>query len=162
MAHSSVGPREVPTGFGKSFLIGGSIVAAGFIGTWYSLIQHKKREQAAGKNPYHEQIVARLSEPPTRGGTGVDLDNLKPMNVRFGEIPPQIPTKEHNSRHATIEEFAKSPDSDPEMRRMEPTPQKGRRDGSGKVYTKSPDFVDNYGKTLRARQFEFHPNLKYR
>lgn len=33
---------------------------------------------------------------------------------------------------------------------MVPSPQRGRGDGSGKVYTKSPSYADNYEKTKKV------------
>lgn len=38
-----------------------------------------------------------------------------------------------------------------EIRRMVPPPQRGRADDSGRAYPKSPDYADNYGKTVHAR-----------
>jgi hypothetical protein len=35
-------------------------------------------------------------------------------------------------------------------RNMVPPPQRGRKDGTDKAYTKSPDFVKNYGKTAEG------------
>jgi len=60
-------------------------------------------------------------------------------------IPP--PTKEHNAKHITIEDFKASGDHDIFDRYQAPQPQRSKGDGSGRVYTKSPDYVKNYEKT---------------
>jgi len=97
-----------------------------------------------------EQIVAHVSKP-------IDEDNLPTLNARYSDIPPAVPGKEHNSGHSTFKNFKQSPaylESGNAARRMVPPPQRAHTDGSGRAYTKSPNFVDNYNKTIRPAHKE--------
>jgi len=60
-------------------------------------------------------------------------------------LPP--PTKEHNAKHITIDDFKASGVREPYERYQAPQPQRPKGDGSGRIYTKSPDYAKNYEKT---------------
>lgn len=42
---------------------------------------------------------------------------------------------------------------------MAPPPQRAKDDGSGRAYTKSPDYVKNYEKTMRHKTKEVTEDL---
>lgn len=65
------------------------------------------------------------------------------------EPPAMPPTREHNNRHSTIANYRASADFSEEGMRMQPTPQRSRGDGSGRVYTKTPSFSNSYEKQLK-------------
>ena len=74
------------------------------------------------------------------------------MITRYSNIPPAFPGKDHYSGHSTIANYKDSPgyaECGPAIRKMVPPPQRGKTDGSGMAYTKSPDYVQNYEKTVR-------------
>ncbi|TFK22116.1 hypothetical protein FA15DRAFT_49981 [Coprinopsis marcescibilis] len=148
MAHNA--GSEISTGSrfgqGRTFLIGGSLVAAGLASFYINMLQKKKVEQAAHKNPYHEQVIAGISHKTERN------ENLQPLNVAYSDYPPAYRRNDHYSGHMTIQDAKASPDYNSETRRLVPPPQRGRDDGSGKAYTKSPDYAKNYGKTSRGRE----------
>jgi hypothetical protein len=76
-------------------------------------------------------------------------DSDRPLTVRHHasrETPLTAPVREHNNRHSTIANYLASADFSEEGRRMQPTPQRSRGDGSGRVYTKSPSFSNSYEK----------------
>jgi hypothetical protein len=62
------------------------------------------------------------------------------------ESPLAPPVREHNGRHSTIANYLASPEFSEEGRRMQPTPQRSRGDGSDRVYTKAPAFSNSYEK----------------
>lgn len=73
------------------------------------------------------------------------------MHSQHSNIPPAFPGKDHRSG-STIANYKDTPEyaeCGPAARNMVPPPQRGKSDGSGMVYTKSPDYVKNYGKTSR-------------
>lgn len=139
-------------GYFRTFLIGGGITAAILSGAWMSMLWAKKRQQIAGRNPYYEHILQNSASSPS------NFDNLKPLSHKsshYSMQPPAHVNHDHTKPHFTIEqaiEQAKLTGADiNEIRRMVPSPQRGRNDGSGRAYPKSPDYVDNYGKTVHAR-----------
>jgi len=143
--------RPEPLHAGRTFLVGGSIVAGTLAGTWLLMLNHKRREQAAGKNPYHEQIVARLSAKQP----APDLNELRPIFSKASARPPAYIRSDHFSGHMTN----KSPDWTQERRFQQPAPQVAHVDRPHKAYTKGFDYKDNYDKTLKARSIVgFHPD----
>lgn len=48
----------------QTILVGGSVVAAGLIGFYYTMLANKKREQAAGRNPYRKSHLIVSSTSP--------------------------------------------------------------------------------------------------
>lgn len=58
-------------------------------------------------------------------------------------LPP--PSKEPPSKHMTIEEYRASEGVNEAGRRLQ-RPQRAHDDGSGRSYTKSPDYVKSYEK----------------
>ncbi|KAF9557633.1 hypothetical protein CPC08DRAFT_44625 [Agrocybe pediades] len=146
MAQSAGRVPPMPSaGYGKAFLVGGSAVLAGLSGVWMMMLRNKKRQELTGTNPNFEQVIARVSKP-------VDPDNLPVRNDRYSEIPPARLRTEHNSGHSTHKNFRQSPqylEYGAAGRRMVPPPQRAATDGTGRAYTKSPAFVDNYNKTTR-------------
>ena len=93
-----------------------------------------------------EQLLAHVASKHDPG------DALPVLISRRSNIPPAFPAKDHHSGHTTIANYKDTPEYaelGPAARNMVPPPQRGRSDGSGMVYTKSPDYVQNYGKTVR-------------
>lgn len=93
-----------------------------------------------------EQIVGHVSKAPAPD------QPLPTLTARYSDTPPAFPAKEHVSRHTTFANYKQSPgyiEGGPATRYMEPTPQRPRNDGTGRAYTKAPNYVDNYGKTAR-------------
>jgi len=92
-----------------------------------------------------EQIIAHFGKKPAPGET---LPLLRHLD---SDIPPAFPGKEHHSGHSTMKDYKQSEgyaESGEAVRFMQPTPQRAS-DVTGKVYTKAPNYVDNYGKTQR-------------
>lgn len=88
-----------------------------------------------------------------RPAPGEDLEKIR---WKYSESPPAFPGTDHHSGHAIRDhsQWKKTPQFEEvgeAIRFMEPTPQRGRKDGSERPYTKSPDYVKNYGKTDIAR-----------
>lgn len=76
-----------------------------------------------------------------------------PLRAHASDIPPQFRTNEHHSGHATHRNYKDTPEyaeHGEAVRRMAPPPQRQAQDGTGRAYTKSPNYADNYGKTKRA------------
>ncbi|KAJ2935401.1 hypothetical protein H1R20_g1691, partial [Candolleomyces eurysporus] len=194
---------DVPKNAGRTFLIGGTAVAGLLLGTFFSMSYLKKREQAAGRNPHHEQLQGALQRPVPNP----ELSELQPMKgykAQYSDIPPAFPGHEHHSGHQTLSslkqelrESAKASASNPtspsdsagtqegagrssdgeivlpgrwaqstllapsegefdqttwqERRKMVPPPQRGKKDDSGRAYTKGPDYVKNYEKTAEGK-----------
>jgi hypothetical protein len=93
-----------------------------------------------------EQVIAHVAAKQKPG------DALPVLNSRLSNMPPAFPGKDHHSGHSTIARYKDTPEyaeHGPAARIMVPSPQRGRSDGSGTVYTKSPNYVQNYGKTIR-------------
>ena len=93
-----------------------------------------------------EQFIAHVATKRAPG------DALPVLKSRYSNIPPAFPAKEHHSGHSTLANYKDTPEYaefGPAARHMVPQPQRGKSDGSGKAYTKSPDYVQNYGKTIR-------------
>ena len=93
-----------------------------------------------------EQVIAHIAAKREPG------DALPFLNSRRSNIPPAFPGKDHHSGHSTIANYKDTPEyaeHGPAARNMVPPPQRGKSDGSGMVYTKSPKYVQNYGKTIR-------------
>lgn len=93
-----------------------------------------------------EQLLAHVAAKHEPG------DALPVLKSRPSNRPPAIPGKDHHSGHSTIANYKDTPEYaeyGPAARNMVPPPQRGRSDGSGRVYTKSPDYAQNYGKTIR-------------
>jgi hypothetical protein len=133
---------------------------------------NKRRQEERGTNPYRtvfffpiemcvfaflltqifyiyfldEQLLAHVAAKHDPG------DALPVLISRRSNIPPAFPAKDHHSGHTTIANYKDTPEYaelGPAARNLVPPPQRGRSDGSGMVYTKSPDYVQNYGKTVR-------------
>jgi len=97
-----------------------------------------------------EQIIAHFSKKPAPGET---LPLLRHLDT---DIPPALPGKDHRSGHSTMKDYKQSEgyaESGEAVRFMAPTPQRAG-EGSGKVYTKAPNYVDNYGKTQRPTKHD--------
>jgi len=140
-----------PWGPTRTFLLGGSLVAAGLGGFYLSMSYRKRLQELSGKNPHYEQVIGYASKRPAEN------EILPILNARYSDVPPAFPGKDHHSGHATLGTYKKSPDyaeSGDSLRYMVPPPQRGKPDGSGRAYTKSPDYVDNYNKTVRPRPLE--------
>ncbi|KAJ2914054.1 hypothetical protein MD484_g6371, partial [Candolleomyces efflorescens] len=198
---------DVPKNAGRTFLIGGTAVAGILLGTFFSMSYLKKREQAAGRNPYHEQLQGALQRPVPKSELLADLKPMKGSKAQYSDIPPAFPGTDHNSGHQTLSSLKQelrdsakaaseklSPPSvhaagahdegasrralDSEMvlpgrwgqstlltmpseevdkvawqerRNMVPPPQRGKKDESGRAYTKGPDYVKNYEKTAAGK-----------
>ncbi|KAF8171501.1 hypothetical protein BJ912DRAFT_120205 [Pholiota molesta] len=133
-------------GPGRSVLIGGPVVLAGLLGLFLSLRHNKQKEVEAGKNPHFEQILAHVGKKPAGD------EDLKPLRSYSSDLPPNLPGDDHYSGHSTrtnwknTQGYAEHGD---DVRYMQPTPQREASDGSGRAYTKSPDYAKNYGKTQR-------------
>lgn len=100
--------------------------------------------------PLVEQIIAHFSKKPVPGET---LPLLRHLDT---DIPPAFPGKDHRSGHSTMKDYKQSEgyaESGEAVRFMAPTPQRAG-EGSGKVYTKAPNYVDNYGKTQRPTKLD--------
>jgi len=135
-----------PSGFGRTFLIGGTIVAAGLTGFYMNMLRNKRIQEEEGNNPHFEQVIAHASKKPAPGETLPVLHHLD------SDIPPAFPGKNHHSGHSTIKDYKQSPgyaESGEAIRFMAPPAQRVGTDGTGRVYTKAPSYVDNYGKTRR-------------
>ncbi|PPQ78615.1 hypothetical protein CVT25_010579 [Psilocybe cyanescens] len=139
-------PSVPPSGYGRTFLVGGSIVLAGLSGFYISMLRNKHKQQERGMNPHFEQIVGHVSKAPAAD------QPLPTLNARYSDMPPAIPATEHISGHTTFANYKESPgyaEGGPATRYMQPTPQRAKDDGSGRAYTKSPNYTENYGKTTR-------------
>lgn len=133
------------------------------LGGLYSILDRSKRRQVErGTNPYRtdfsvescfslnfypldEQLLAHVAKRESG-------DVLPVINSPYSNIPPAFPGKDHRSGHFTIANYKDTPEyaeHGPAARTMVPPPQRGKSDGSGMAYTKSPDYVQNYGKTVR-------------
>ena len=127
-----------------------------------SLLRNKHKQEQDGTNPIcmfflqhiivfgsikglDEQIIAQANTKPI---TKEDVNSLPALShsVRsLRTIPP--PTKVHNAKHITIDDFYASGAHDTHERYQAPPPQRPKGDGSGRIYTKSPDYTKNYEKT---------------
>lgn len=211
---------DMPKNAGRTFLIGGTAVAGILLGTFFSMSFLKKREQAAGRNPYHEQLQGALQRPIPKSELLSDLKPMKGSKAQYSDIPPAFPGTEHHSGHQTLSSLkqelresakaasgnlpspsdhsalstheegggnrARSLDSEmvlpgrwgqstrltmpseevdkvawQERRNMAPPPQRGKKDESGRAYTKGPDYVKNYEKTAagKARVVSAHHEM---
>jgi hypothetical protein len=91
-----------------------------------------------------EQVIAHAGTKPI---TLEDATPFPPKSSKLRANPMTPPVKEHNAKHITISDYKMSPHHAQVDRYEVPTPQRARGDGSGKVYTKSPDYARNYEKT---------------
>ncbi|KAF9475690.1 hypothetical protein BDN70DRAFT_813616, partial [Pholiota conissans] len=113
-------------------------------GFYYSMLYNKKKQEEEGRNPYYEQVIAHVSKKP------LNSDALQPLQSHPSELPPAFPGKDHYSGHATRSNWKNTQgyaEHGDDIRLMETTPQ--RTGAEGRPYTKSPDYVKNYGKTQR-------------
>jgi len=92
-----------------------------------------------------EQVIAHVNTKPITKEDVNSLPALSQSARSLHVIPP--PTKEHNAKHITIDDFNASGVRNTYERYQAPQPQRPKGDGSGRVYTKSPDYVKNYEKT---------------
>ncbi|PPR01315.1 hypothetical protein CVT24_006348 [Panaeolus cyanescens] len=132
-----------------AFLIVGGLTAATLFSSYFFRLQHKKKEQAAGLNPMHEQVLSIMARKPIPG------EDLEEIRWKYSQTPPAFPATEHHSGHAIRDHarWKKTPQFEEigeGVMYMEPTPQRGRKD-SDKPYTKSPDYAANYNKTRRPK-----------
>ncbi|KAF8965078.1 hypothetical protein BDZ97DRAFT_1659345, partial [Flammula alnicola] len=128
-----------------TFLIGGTVVALGLGGFYMAMLRSKQKQQEAGLNPYYERVMGYVNQKP------VQDEILRPLPSHYSDIPPHFPTKEHHSGHVTVADYKNSPqyaEQGETIRHMVPPPQRAGPDGT-RPYTKSPDYVSNYGKTIR-------------
>ncbi|KAF8800604.1 hypothetical protein BYT27DRAFT_7199754 [Phlegmacium glaucopus] len=133
----------------KALLVGGTAVISGLGGLYLIMHRNKRRQEERGTNPYHEQLLAHVAKRES-GNT------LPAIHSPYSNIPPAFPGKDHRSGHSTIANYKDTPEyaeSGPAARNMVPPPQRGKSDGSGMAYTKSPEYVKNYGKTVRPDKF---------
>ncbi|KIJ99998.1 hypothetical protein K443DRAFT_619041 [Laccaria amethystina LaAM-08-1] len=143
-------PTSPPSRFGRTLLIGGTIVAVTLAGFWANMQRHKRHQESLGRTPHYEQVMAHVNKKPVPG------EPLAPvLHGTYSDIPPAFPGKDHHGGHITMSTYKQSPEySDPESRYQVPTPQRGRNNDSGRAYTKSPDYVKNYEKTHRPGKEE--------
>ncbi|CAA7264358.1 unnamed protein product [Cyclocybe aegerita] len=145
------------SGAGKAFVAGGTAVAATLGGFYYSLQNAKRKEEEMGKNPRYEQVMAHMKRKPV---PGEELPVLSSPKHKYSDNPPAFRGDVHNSGHATLQNYKNTPqylEHGEAVRYMVPPPQKGRSDGSGKPYTKSPDYAKNYEKTVKSSSKESAP-----
>ena len=86
---------------------------------------------------------------PSGEEDGIDKGSPRMHANLATRLPP--PVRGGNARHSTFADFSGTD----EERRMQPTPQRGRGDGSHRVYTKAPSYLDHYEKTP-----EHHKRMK--
>ncbi|KAF9450313.1 hypothetical protein P691DRAFT_665621 [Macrolepiota fuliginosa MF-IS2] len=139
-----------PPNIGKTFFLGGVLVLGGLTTLYVSMLRSKRKQVHARTNPSYEQVLTHAGLKPI---ALCDVNRLPSMAFE-ARSPIPAPVKEHNARHITIEDYKASHDDDGGYGRFQvPPPQRARGDGSGRVYTKSPDYVRNYEKT-KARKVE--------
>ncbi|KDR80273.1 hypothetical protein GALMADRAFT_223161 [Galerina marginata CBS 339.88] len=151
---SQMSPNLHSWGPTRTFLTVGSLVAAGLGGFYLSMSYRKRLQELSGRTPHYEQIMGHAIKTPAA------YETLPVLNARYSDIPPAFPGKDHHSGHNTLGTFRQSPDyaeSGDSLRYMVPPPQRGKADGSGRAYTKSPDYADNYNKTARPRPLDKEP-----
>jgi len=145
MTHTShLSGTIAQSGPGRAFLIGGTAVISGLGGLYLILHRSKRRQEERGTNPYHEQVLAHVGKQ--KYGEALPI-----MHSQHSNTPPAFLGKDHRSG-STIANYKDTPEYaeyGPAARNMVPPPQRGKSDGSGMVYTKSPDYVKNYGKTSK-------------
>ncbi|KXN89347.1 hypothetical protein AN958_05845 [Leucoagaricus sp. SymC.cos] len=124
----------------QTFLAGGAIVLAGLSGFYVNMLRNKHKQERDGTNPIYEQVISHAHTKPIL----MEDVNAFPGSSAHALRPP---TKEHNARHISIDEYKASHDRGDVGRYQVPPPQRSRGDGSGRVYTKSPDYARNYEKT---------------
>ncbi|KAL0960173.1 hypothetical protein HGRIS_011807 [Hohenbuehelia grisea] len=141
---------------GRTTIIGMTVVILG-LGAFYRRLHNKEqRRMHDGSNAFHEQRLAHA------GSIEKALFSRPASFVENRALPLGPISRENNSKHSTIKDYLASPGYSEEGRRMQPTPQRAKKDGSGRAYTKSPDYVDSYEKTpkyyRKARGGELEAN----
>ncbi|KAF8636945.1 hypothetical protein AX17_003196 [Amanita inopinata Kibby_2008] len=145
MSHEAKFPHAPPPArFGVTFVVGATLVGAGLVGFWNYLVRHQEKKEKLGTNPHYEQLLAHVgSKDFSRGGR-------LPTTSADRRSPP-TPTTEHNSAHSTIPQVQMAGESNAVRERV-PPPQRGKDEDPTKAYTKSPEYVESYGKTPRAQK----------
>ncbi|KAJ3567285.1 hypothetical protein NP233_g6463 [Leucocoprinus birnbaumii] len=133
-----------PQNIGKTIVVGSAIVAAGLSGFYINMLRNKHKQEREGTNPTYEQVIAHVNTKPLKVE---DVNSLPSLHHSLRSLPMLAPTKEHNAKHITIDDWKASGDHEAVERYQVPPPQRSRGDGSGRVYTKSPDYARNYEKT---------------
>jgi len=137
---------RMPNKGAQTMILGMALVGSGFALFFANLHrrQAKKEERdidAPGTIPTWQHRIKQANSP---------VDDADPsLTIRHHEnrgTPLPSPVREHNARHSTIPNYIASADSSENGRRMQPTPQRSRGDGSSRVYTKSPSFSNSYEK----------------
>ncbi|TFK38086.1 hypothetical protein BDQ12DRAFT_666312 [Crucibulum laeve] len=139
--HGAIPPP--PHGYGKTFLIGGTLVAAGLSAVWLSMVRSKQNQERTGTNPSYEQLLAHVAEKPGQ--------HLSTTPLVGGSASPP-PIQEHDHKKRNLDDFRSSPEYrqfGEAGRRSVPSPQRAKADGKS-VYTKAPEYTKNYDKTANA------------
>ncbi|KAF9530147.1 hypothetical protein CPB83DRAFT_186183 [Crepidotus variabilis] len=136
---------------GKGFLVVGSLVAASLGGFYASMLSSKRKQEETGTNPHHEQLLANYGRKPVPGEPASSV-----ILARYSDNPPAHRGDYHSAYgHNTRDNYKNSPEYTEHgetLLYMVPPPQRARKDGSGKAYTKSPDYVDSYDKIKRVKK----------
>ncbi|KAF7973143.1 hypothetical protein HWV62_15911 [Athelia sp. TMB] len=148
---SSSGWR-MPSQNAKTMILGTAIVGTGF---WLFFSSMHRRQRIKehqditnpGKIPTWQHRMKQAGSPGEEDGG----DKGSPRMHANLATPLPPPARGGNARHSTLADFSGTD----EERRMQPTPQRGRGDGSHKVYTKAPSYLDHYEKTA-----EHHKRMK--
>lgn len=75
-----------------------------------------------------------------------DTTSYEPRQYILRDTPLPATVRERNKSHFTISDHLASENNSDENRRMQPTPQRSRGDGSSRAYTKAPSYNDSYEK----------------
>ncbi|KAF9010040.1 hypothetical protein BDQ17DRAFT_1421324 [Cyathus striatus] len=141
MSHSMhQGASSVPPpshGYGRTFLIGGSIMAASLAVAWIALLRSTERQQRKGVNPIYEQLIAHVGNSrPT---------DAKVMPVtRVQSVLPAPPVRDHNHGKMTLPTFYNSDEYlniGHQARYSAPPPQRAKDELGNDAYGKSPEAL---------------------
>ncbi|KAH7925104.1 hypothetical protein BV22DRAFT_1129295 [Leucogyrophana mollusca] len=142
-------PLAGPPRGGRTLVLGTLVVASG-IALFFANLHRRQRKKeeldqiTGGAIPTWQRRVHQSNHPA--------FYSTLPLTLRASDVEPRFeplasPIREQNNGHSTIKDYLARPDSTTEGRFQVPPPQRSRGDGSGRAYTKSPDYCMSYEKT---------------
>ncbi|KAH7912189.1 hypothetical protein BJ138DRAFT_1112568 [Hygrophoropsis aurantiaca] len=148
--HKAPLPLTGPPNGGRTLVLGTLFVASGIALFFANLHRmHRNKEildqTAGGAIPTWQRRVHQSNHPAFYAA--MPLTTLRASEVEPRPIPLASPSREQNNGHSTIHDYLARPNSTREGRYQVPPPQRARGDGSGRAYTKSPDYCMSYEKT---------------
>jgi len=139
----------LPPKAGRTILLGIAMVSTGFALFFANLQRRQAKKErkdivSPGSLPTWQYRMKQAGQP--------EDDSDHPLTLRQSRHAQRDPplaslVRDHHNGHSTISDYLASANFSEEGRRMQPTPQRSRGDGSGRVYTKSPSWNDSYEKT---------------